>query len=340
MARTEGQLWISRDTPNVLKYYARGKEYWSLAATTFLATAAIKKGQLLAASTDPNGLSEGVTPAIWPRDTDRILGIALNSAGVSETVRVLNYGYITLTAAELAECFVTKSDIVASAALTAGNYYSAFGNTTVDGGAGNGWADGTTGRNGRGANVYWFSGRTIKTAGGYEWKDSSTYPGKLTIGTPSGYKPTGVEIPWGDDSLNVSYKQIPVIGNVITYEYNTTTKELTSLTLQVNFTKFAKVLQFEYPAEGLKFYNTPGTPLELNIRHGLFANNGMIPCIDISMWSYSDSLVETSADGEASRTFPGYDSYIGSGVDKRTEVEIASDSAFYYKVQGIVSYNY
>lgn len=339
MSRVEGQLWISRDTPNVLKFYANGKEYWSLAATTYLAASAVSKGQILAASTDPTGIAESVVPAVWPRDTDRIVGIALNSAGVSETVRVVNYGYIKLTAAELADCFVTLSDIVAGPALTAGNYYSSFGSMVADGGAGNGWNDGLTGENGRGANIYWFSGRTIKTAGGYAWKDSASYPGKLTIGTPTGYKPTGVEIPWNDDSLNVAYKQIPVVGNVIHYEYDEVTKALTSLIIQVNFTKFSKKLQFEYPAGGLKQYSTPGTPVELNIRHGLFSNNGM-PHIEVSMWGYSDAVVETGSDGEASRIFPGYDSYIGAAVDKRTEVEIASDSSFYYKVLGEVSYNY
>lgn len=337
MSRVEGQIWISRDTPNVLKFYAGEREYWSLASTTLLAGSAIKKGQLLAANTNAAGLSESVIPAVWPRDTDRIVGIALNDAGVSENVRILNYGYIEFTAAELANCFVTKSDIVAGPALAAGSYYSAFGNLTADGGAGNGWDDDAE-KKGRGACVYWFSGRTLKTAGGYEWKDSSSYPGKLTIATPTGYKLTGVEVPWSDDTLNVSYKQIPIIGNVIDYTYDPATKALLTLTMQVNFTKFAKKLQFEYPAQGLKQYSTPGTPLELNIRHGLFSNNG-VPHIEVSMWGYSDPDIETSADGEASRVFPGYDSYIGAAVDKRTEVEIASDTTFYYKVLGEVSYN-
>lgn len=338
MARTEGQIWISRDQPHTLKYYASGKEYWAVSAATFLAATPIKKGQILAANTAPGGLSEGVIPAVWPRDTDRIVGMALNSAGVSETVRVVNYGYIKLNAAELAACFTTQSDITASAELQAGSYYTAFGSMTADGGAGNGWDDATTDHNGRGANIYWFSGRTLKTATGYEWKDSASYPGKLTLSTPTGYKPTGTEIPWADDSLNVAYKNIPVVGNVIDYEYNPTTKAITTLIMQINFTKFSKKLQFEYPASGLEHYDSPGTPLELNLRHGLFSNNGR-PYIEVSMWGFSDADIETSADGEASRVFPGYDSYIGPAVDKRTEVEITSDTAFYYKVLGEVSYN-
>lgn len=338
MARAEGQIWISRDTPNILKYYARDREYWTTASTTLLAGSSIKRGQMLATNTDPTGLADSVIPAVWPRDAERIIGIALNDAGVSENVRIMNYGVLELTAAELAACFVTRSDIVAGPALTSGSYYSAFGNTTTDGGAGNGWDDEVTDKNGRGANVYWFSGRTIKTVSGYEWKDSASYAGKLTISTPSGYKPTGVEVPWSDDSLNVSYKNLPLIGNVLDYTYDPVTKAILTLTLQVNFTKFSRKLQFEYPAQGLKQYSTPGTPLEINIRHGLFANNS-VPQVEISMWGYTDADIETVSDGEASRIFPGSDSYIGAAVDKRTEVEISSDTAFYYKVLGELSFN-
>lgn len=338
MARIEGQLWISRAEPHTLKYYANGREYWAVSATTLLAASPIKKGQILAVNTDAGGLAESVIPAVWPRDTDRIVGMALNTAGVSEAVRIINYGYVKFTAAELAACFTTHSDINAGAALAAGSYYTSFGSMTADGGAGNGWNDLTTGRKGRGANIYWFSGRTLKTSSGYQWKDSSSYPGKLTLSTPTGYKPTGVEIPWSDDSLNIAYKNIPLVGSVVDYEYDVGTKEITELVMQINFTKFSKKLQFEYPASGLKQYSTPGTPLELNLRHGLFSNNGY-PYIEVSMWGFSDADIETSADGEASRIFPGYDSYIGAAVDKRTEVEITSDSAFYYKVLGEVSYN-
>lgn len=338
MARTEGQIWISRGAPHTLKFFADGKEYWSVAAVTLVAAANVKKGQLLAANTDAAGLAESVIPAVWPRDADRIVGMALNTAGTSETVRIANYGFISFTAAELAACFSTASDIIAGPALTGENYYTAFGNTTADGGAGNGWDDGVTGCKGRGAPLYWFSGRTLKTAGGYEWKDSSAYAGKLTFSTPSGYKRLSTDIPWGDPSLDVAYKDLPLVGNVIDYTYDETTKALTNLIVQINFTKFSRKPRFEYPGSGLKEYSTVGVPEEIHIRHGLFANNGT-PYINVSMWGFADEDEETAADGEANQVVPGYDSYIGAAADKRTEVEIVSDTSFFYRILGEVSYN-
>jgi len=334
--RIEGQTWISREEPNTLKYYARGKEYWAVSATTYTAAEAIAKGTIVVPDTGTTGTLERVRRAVWPKDTDSVLGIALNTAAPNGSIRILGYGYIKLTAAELAAIFVTKSDLVATAALTAGNYYTAFGNTTLDNavGAGNGWADAASSKNGQGAPVYWFSGRTLKTSGGYSWADSASYQGKLTFATPTGYKPTGAEIPWGDDALNLSYKQLPVIGNVINYTYDGS-YNLTELTLHVNFAKFAKKIQFEYPSQGLKQFTAPTVVTDV-LRHGLFTDDAIRqPHVEISMWGYSDSTLESESAGQTTRVWPGYDSFL---TDKRTEVEIQSDSSFYYKILGEVSY--
>lgn len=334
--RIEGQIWIGRTQPNTLKYYAGGKEYWGVAATTYVAAEAISKGMIVAADVATNSTAERVILAQWPRDVERTLGIALNSAAPNETIRILGYGYVQLTMAEMQACFTTHSDINAGASLSA-TYYTAFGHPTVDGGLGNGWGDTLNVYNGRGANVYWFSGRTLKTAGPYSWIDPASHLGKLTIATPSGYKPTGVEIPWADDSLNVTYKNLPVIGNVVSYTVDGS-NNITLLTLHVNFSKFQKKIQFEYPAANLGQFSTVGVAQELTLRHGLFANNNK-PHVEISMWGYSDADIDTVADGEATRVWPGFDSYIGTSADKRTEVEVNSDTAFYYKVLGEVSYN-
>lgn len=341
--RIEGQIWIGREEPNTLKYFARGKEYWAVSATTYTAGEAIAKGMIVAPAIAPAGGkgSEKVIKAVWPRDTDRTVGIALNTAGVNEPIRILNYGYVKLSAADLAACFTTKSDIVAAAPLSGSNYYSAFGNTAADGGAGNGWADSSNMWNGRGAKIYWFSGRTIKTGEGtYSWKDPSAYAGKLTVSTPSGYKPTGVEVPWADDSLNVSYKHLPVIGNIISYTYDAS-YNITEMILHVNFTKFQQKLQFEYPAysanANLGSYTAGANdPTLLAIRHGLFADYGK-PHIEVSMIGYSDATPPVGSEIETSRVWPGYDSYT-TGDARRTEVEIASDTAFYYKIIGEVTY--
>lgn len=338
MNRVEGQIWIGRDQPNVLKYNANGKEYWATAATTYIASTAIHKGQLLVIDKD-QATGNYVKPAVWPRDAEKVVGIALNDAASSSSIRTTNFGYVELDEQQLENLFVTGSDLYAKEALTGANYYSSFG-ATADGGEGNGWS--SVGQ-GVGAKVYWFSGRTLKTASGYSWQDPSAFVGKLTFATPSGYKPSDTEIPWADDSLNVSYKQLPIIGTVADYEVDGSNK-LISLVIHVNFSSFNRKVQFEYPASGLSHYD-PSLGAETAIlRHGLFPNitasNVAVPHVDIKGWGYTDNVVESATAGESFQVQPGYDSFIGSAADKRTEVEIVSDSEFYYKAVGEVNYNF
>jgi hypothetical protein len=195
--RIEGQVWIGRDEPNVLKYFARGKEYWAVSATTYTAAAIIAKGMVVAVNSESTGnlTRESVIPAQWPRDTDKVVGVSLRTAQIGEPVLILNYGYVKFTRAELEACFTTKSDITCNSALTGTNYYANFGNMSTEVGGGNDWQDAVLAsatRKGRGIPLYWFSGRTLKTgASSYNWVDSTSYSGKLTFSTPSGYKPTG-----------------------------------------------------------------------------------------------------------------------------------------------------
>lgn len=340
--RIDGQIWLGTEVPSNLRYYADQTEYWVIPAPTYVATTTLKKGTLVAP--DPNTAATviSVVPAVWPRDKERIIGIVLSNTTANQPVRVMNYGFVEFDRTALEACFVTGSDLNVAAALTGANYYSAFG-TMTDGGAGNGWED-TTQYNGRGAPIYWFSGRTLKTAGGYGWQDPSSYAGKLTFATPSGYRQSSSSvIPWGDASLDVAYKGLPVIGNVLDYSYNSSTKQLETLSVHVNFSRFQGKIRFEYPYNsssnnGLGYYDASPDPETITIRHGLF-NNAETPHVSIDMWGYTSNVVETETSGEESnRVYPGFDSFIGAAVDKRTEVEIASDTPFYYKVLGEVSY--
>mgnify|MGYP001187626053 FL=1 len=339
-SRIEGQIWLSRDNPVSLKYYARSKEYWVVSASTYAAGEQIYKGTILTVSKNTGGTStdEKVVAAQWPLDASSVVGIALNSADINTPVRIVSYGYIKLDATDLANAFVTKSDFVASAALSGTNYYVNFGNTSNDGGAGNGWND-TTGWNGRGAPVYWFPGRILKTSTGYSWKDPSLYRGKLTIATPSGYAPTGTEIPWNDDSLNIDYEGLPCIGTVVSYTYDAN-KIVTSLILHVNFSTFKKEIKFGYPRystnNNIRLYSSVNDPQIISLRHGLFPDSVKAQT-DIIMIGYSDSTPPTGAEIETYRMFPGYDSYITTD-SRRTDIEISSDTSFYYKIIGTVSY--
>lgn len=329
--RIEGQIWIGKEQPNVLKYYADGREYWTVTATTHTTSSTVKKGELIAV--DPTQTVGGyVRPAVWPEDANSVIGMALNDAVASQEVRVLNYGYVELTETDLDNLFVAQAD------LKTGATTSAYASTLETLAGGNGMASSTS--LGVGHPVYWFTGRTLKSGiSSYVWVDSSAYAGKLTFATPCGYKPNKVDKPWNDDSFNITYKQLPIIGTVV--KYTAVAGKITDLILHINFSTFSSKIQFEYPATGLKNYATVNTEETIIIRHGLFPNSvTIVPHVDVNMWGYADSDVESGGTGEAFNIHPGFDSFIGSGVDKRTEVEMLSDTTFYYKLMGEVNYNF
>lgn len=341
--RIEGQIWLGKEQPNVLKYFAGGREYWTVSATTHFAGSKVEKGQLLAVDTS-SAVGGKVRPAQWPQDASSIVGMAMNSDEGLGEVKILNYGYVEFDEEALADldvAFVAPSDLNVKATASPTAYASTLEALT----GGNGWET-AAGDHGVGQPIYWFTGRMLRSgASSYKWIDPSNYAGKLTFATPVGHKPKHNTLPWNDDSFNVNFKQLPKIGNVVSYKKNASGK-LTNLIIHINFSTFANKVQFEYPAVGLKEYSEAHTTQTLVIRHGLFPNsNTIIPHVDINMWGYSDSDVETNTGGttfkgEAFGVHPGYDSYIGAGVDKRTEIEILSDTTFHYKLVGEVNYNF
>lgn len=332
MPRIEGQVWIGTESPHRIKYFAGGTEYWAVSASTYAISGTVRKGMVVAID-NTSDETERVRPAVWPTDANNIAGICVSNPE-NGLIRVNGYGYLRFTQAELANAFVTASDLNVGAALTGANYYTDFGDTASDGGAGNGWGDTGSTYIGKGENIYWFTGRTLKTSSGYQWQDSNSFKGKLTFATPVGYKPNDTEVPWGDSSLDISYKNLPTIGNVVSYTYDGS-GNLTELTMHVNFTRFTTKIQFEYPGTGMQEYT--GSDIEtLTLRHGLFSDL-KVPEVDIRMMGYSDDVFET---GIAQRVFPGYDTFLGIGVDKRTEVEIRSNSTFFYKTFGEVTFNF
>lgn len=329
MKRKSGELWISKSTPHTLKYYGSDTEYWVQSAITHTCVSAVKKGNVLVLD-NINSSSGGVRPAVFPEDLNDIVGIAINDADVWGQVRVINYGYIQLERSELENLFVTKSDITVGSKLGDTTYYSSFGNMTSDGGAGNGWD--TVSYDGTGAPIYWFSGRVLKTGvDTFSMIDGSTYPGKWSLATPSGYKYPNQEIDWHEDSLGVHYKGLPSIGNVVEYTMDGT--DISSMIIHVNFTKFEKITRFEYPHIGLFSYDKVNDPMDIIIRHGLFSpGSSLLPYTNVEILGSSDTNIE----GEIIKVQPGFSSIKNTST---TTVTIESDTNFYGKVIGDVSYS-
>ena len=330
MARKSGETWISKTEPHTLKYYAGGTEYWANSATTYKAGENITKGNILAISKSDAGSEGKVFRASFPDNLKDIIGIALNDASINSEVRVINYGYLLLTRGELEALFVTQSDITVGAIDSTGFYGAGtnFG-TMSDSGGGNGWSSSLW--SGNGAPIYWYQGRLIKTdASSYEMQQPTSKKGLLTLSTPSGYKyPEPSLLAWGDQSFDVGYSQLPVIGNVYQYVHDGT--DITEMVIHVNFTRFERKIGFTYPAEGLHTYDEVNDPEIIPLRHGLFTDSSIFPHTELTMLGSDDADIN----GEIFKVYPGYDSTRGTST---TTVTIASDSPFHGKVMGEVSY--
>ncbi len=128
----------------------------------------------------------------------------------------------------------------------------------------------------------------------------------------------------------MNYERLPVIGNIYQYEHDGT--DITSMVIHINFGKFDRSSKFTYPASGLYDYDAIPDPETIEIRHGLFTNSLILPHTDLTMLG---SLSDGDIDGEIVRVWPGYNSL---RAESKTSVTIASDTAFFGKIVGEISY--
>ena len=243
--RTDGQLWIDRNSPYGLKYYVQGETYQLVPEKIYTISPISKKivkGSLVTA--------DG-TLAQFPRDIDKVVGICpINiPVGTSAETALIKDGEITLP--------------------VSGNDSPFVGTITVDPKL-------------IGAPVYWFIGKTLDSNNSYSYIDpsNSDYIGKLTLETPTGMRwGTGIEC--DDNSLNVGYSNLPTVGTVVAVNSGVSPA---TITININVPKFESTLEWYWPyysklnvgngyaSSDTIVGNSDGSAQFIEIRHGLFPN--------------------------------------------------------------------
>ena len=228
--RTEGLIWIDRNSPYRLKYHTRGEDYTVEVATNYDVTSdnnakKISAGQVLTLKSENGKVI--ATHAKFPKDLDAVAGVALQSQ-LNGKVTIGNSGYIVLNADQIGKSFVSgdKEEIIAAGATA---YI--------------------------GAPVYWFIGRFKKgkngESDGFDYSSSSANIGCITVGTPSGYKVGRDKVGTGDSreyisrEFNVEYDNLPQIGSIVKYEIKG--NSITSMTIQLNFSDFDSTIEWSWP---------------------------------------------------------------------------------------------
>lgn len=233
--RTEGLIWIDRNSPYRLKYHTRGEDYTVEVATNYDVTSdnnakKISAGQVLTLKSENGKVI--ATHAKFPKDLDAIAGVALQSQ-LNGKVTIGNSGYIVLNADQIGKSFVSgDEDEIIDAGVNEEGALAYIG-----------------------APVYWFIGRFKKGenggSDGFDYSSSSENIGCITVGTPSGYKVGRDKVGTGNSreyisrEFNVEYDNLPQIGSIVKYEIEG--KSIKSMTIQLNFSDFDSTIEWSWP---------------------------------------------------------------------------------------------
>lgn len=225
--RINGQIWIDKEPPYRLKYHLDGTDYVVEVAAVYKPGEPSEPGQhnIIPTGTIVKLIQDDiVAPAVFPDDINGVIGITINDADSSDPdfsqTAISQSGYVIFSDyASIRRAFPFEEDLNVKTNLW--NDEIPLGNPT---------------KNGIGCPVYWFIGRTNFSGNvgsrTYTYEDSTAHPGKITLQTPSGLKWLQTEnSPNFDESMNVAYDNLPIIGAVARYEYYTP-DEISTLTSQ------------------------------------------------------------------------------------------------------------
>lgn len=317
MKRIDGQIWIDRKAPYRLKYHINGIDYVVQVAASYQ----LADGEeYMPAGTVVKAVgNNSVARAIFPDDLNKVLGVTLNSSdpdtpGGAEEIAVAQDGYLIIEEKDLPLVMPLESDRDITQ---------------------NGWNDETSGV---GANVYWFIGRTVNNGGTYTYEESDRdgFRGCLTFTTPSGYKYKNVDT--SDESMNVYYDNLPMIGSVANYELNG--NQIKTLYINLNFSKFDTSLEWSWPGFHTsncgKITKTDPVKNKLRIRHGLFADNNQ----NNQMSNHVEILAsEDPPTDNSDYTIATHAINVFTGDDRYTEIDLFTPEDLYYRIIGQVHYN-
>lgn len=324
--RIDGQIWVDKNAPNRLKYHIDGQDYTVEVSsnydydTTGIAENVPQGTRIASAGTlvklDESGV---IQPASFPMDLENVLGVITNNILVETPgeltsskkpiltkASISREGYVIVDAEGLESVFYDEDEYALE-----NNIPKHFK---------------------KGAPVYWFIGR--QTASGYVSPLNSK--GKLTFATPVSYMDST------DASYNVGYNNLPIIGNVISWEIEKS--KVSKILIHLNFSRFDSSLEWVWPGkhadekEKIEGYSVNDTKDEskndfrrLLIKHGLFVADSSIP----SPKCFCEILASDEHDSEEYRVEVGVAQKI---AESSTTITVSSPKAMYYRISGVVTY--
>lgn len=321
--RIDGQVWISKNAPHKLRYYAEGRDYTCSTLESYEVasnTNKIKKGMLLAINANK------VHPARFPDDIDRIIGVATSNqgeSGPSETsVDIAQNSYIS---------FSSKEEIDAA--------FAYIDDMEV------------------GSPVYWFIGTWNggRNTHGAFVESAGTYDGFLTTITPSKY----INVDPDDPAYDVDYDNLPLVGVVTSLtraNANDPASNIVSLVLQLNVSTFDTSFEWSWPrsdkyaTQDADFRSKISSDGDFEIRHGfpvydsnISENSGRaVSFIQVHGDIVSNTgAQESSDDANRPKVWSHANVLTGSeDSDHATKIAVSTTDNMYLQVYGQVHYKY
>lgn len=309
--RSEGQLWIDRQSPYGLKYHVAG-ETFQVETTKVYKSASeniIYAGTVVALESYSEEEGLAVKPAVFPEDVDNVLGVCAQTTVSGGELTILKSGFITLNETDISNAFYL-GDSLSSEDYKANGYY-------------------------KGAPVYWFIGRSYKDGSTYTYDTPESNEGKITLSTPSGIKwktrldNTGSQLDEDALSYNVYYSNLPIIGTLVDYKLKDDKTGFEELKISLNVSGFESDIVWTYPYKG--YYTLPTGNTTLKIRHGLFPSSinasDNVGFKGFKPRCFCDILAINETDDTEQRVFAGIDNFYGqvetegASADRRTEIE-------------------
>lgn len=238
--RTNGMIWIDRDSPYRLKYHIHDEDY--IVETTVTYKTIIPKNttkSLPVGTVVKLGDADQVVEAKFPMDLSNVLGVILATETVAASevdqivpISVGKLGSIIIPKTELPNVFVPRD-------LDGPNFKATL--TPL-----------------LGAPVYWDCGYVGLT------QYIAPVGGKLTVQTPSGFKYHAASLP-ADYKLNIGYNNLPQVGNIVNISDD-------AIEIHLNFSTFDSTIEWYWPAIGsTQGLLSAGQDQSLMLYHGLFA---------------------------------------------------------------------
>ena len=269
-----GQIWIDKNAPHSMMYHVDGVDYevqnqarYKIANGNELSVGNIVVLDPATGSSDiVDGMGSPLTTvkylrkAVFPHDASKILGVIAYigpQVGDYYDVAIASDGFIEVTAS----AFPQDCESIAEGS----NTISVIKPQTDSG-------DTYDYTKILGAPVYWFIGRNTGD-NNYTFSDTgNTTKGALTLYLPSGKCPALSKEATPGDQYDISYQDLPLIGEVVAYALDTSNTGYKSFRIHLNIQNMYGPISWYWPKQGA--CNGAALNEGKQIHHGLALKEG------------------------------------------------------------------